>query len=60
MAGDEVLAKNVLTDDFRYRFMPRTFKVQLGSGSFIPQGAQQALRVPPVYVGGALGAETNN
>lgn len=50
---------HALTDKFRYRFMPRTFKAQFGSSSFIPQGAQQALRVPPVYVGGALGATTD-
>lgn len=50
---------HALTDKFRYRFMPRTFKAQFGASSFIPQGAQQALRLPPVYVGGALGATTD-
>ncbi|MGV6853395.1 MAG: RHS repeat domain-containing protein [bacterium] len=47
---------HALTDKFRYRFMPRTFKAQYGLTSPIPQGAQQVLRTPPVFVGGALGA----
>ncbi len=50
---------HALTDKFRYRFLPRTFKIQYGLQSPIPQGVQQLLRTPPVIVGSGLGATSD-
>jgi hypothetical protein len=47
---------HALTDSYRYRFLPRALKAIIGRTSFIPQGLQQALRIPPAWIGGGLGA----
>lgn len=49
---------HALTDVFRFRFMPKTWKQSLPFT--IPQGAQQVLRTPPVYIGAGAGATSDS
>ena len=47
---------HALTDLYRYRFVPRSIKGVIGAQSFIPQGIQQILRIPPIFWGAGIGA----